>query len=129
SHVLEHVYDPSGLLSECYRLLKPGGHLRVVVPNPKSWGHKLFGSRWRGLEPPRHLHLFTPEALRMLSERAGFETRIASLAQGATYFYKHSNLQGSRRPNFVRRLWTNVKSFVFGLAESIILLRFKDAGE
>lgn len=36
SHVLEHLYYPSGalgLLTECYRVLKVGGVMRVVVPN------------------------------------------------------------------------------------------------
>ena len=35
SHVLEHLEPADGekLLSECYRVLRPGGVLRIVVPN------------------------------------------------------------------------------------------------
>lgn len=68
SHLIEHVPDPRGLVAEVYRVLKPGGKLVVVTPNSASWGHALFGRRWRGLEPPRHLHLFNREAIRRLAE-------------------------------------------------------------
>lgn len=72
SHVIEHVIDPFMLLRECYRILKTGGQLVIVTPNVDSWGHKKFKHNWRGLEPPRHLQIFTSEALRGLSERVGF---------------------------------------------------------
>jgi hypothetical protein len=44
----------------------------VVTPNGESWGHRRFGPNWRGLEPPRHIHVFTPTALRRLVASAGF---------------------------------------------------------
>lgn len=78
SHVIEHVHNPLGLLTECHRILKTGGRLVVVTPNSKSWGHKLFKEAWRGLEPPRHLHVFTPSALRDLAEKAGFQRSCVS---------------------------------------------------
>lgn len=78
SHVIEHVHDPLRLLTESHRVLKAGGRLVVVTPNSKSWGHKLFKEAWRGLEPPRHLHVFTPSALRNLAEKAGFRKSYVS---------------------------------------------------
>jgi 2-polyprenyl-3-methyl-5-hydroxy-6-metoxy-1,4-benzoquinol methylase len=73
SHVIEHVHNPLSLLIECHRILKECGRLVLVTPNGKSWGHKLFHEAWRGLEPPRHLHVFTPSALQALAEKAGFQ--------------------------------------------------------
>lgn len=73
NHVIEHVHDPLRLLSECKRLLRPGGTFVAVTPNVESYGHRSFGSSWRGLEPPRHLYLFSQQTLRDVARRAGFE--------------------------------------------------------
>jgi SAM-dependent methyltransferase len=72
SHVIEHLHDPLRTLRECHRLLKEGGRLSIVTPNIESHGHRHYSRDWRGLEPPRHLHLFSPATLRTLVERAGF---------------------------------------------------------
>jgi len=72
SHFIEHVHEPVQLLGECHRVLKSGGRLLILTPNTGSWGHRKFGRYWRGLEPPRHLHLFSPQSLRRLLDTAGF---------------------------------------------------------
>lgn len=73
SHLIEHVPDPRALLLEIKRILKPGGKLVVVTPNGRSSGHALFRRRWRGLEPPRHLHIFNRDALRALTKECGLD--------------------------------------------------------
>jgi 2-polyprenyl-3-methyl-5-hydroxy-6-metoxy-1,4-benzoquinol methylase len=73
SHVIEHVPDPLSLIQECERILKPGGRLVMVTPNPKSLSHFWFGKAWRGLEPPRHLYIQTQASLQSLTSKAGFE--------------------------------------------------------
>lgn len=72
SHVLEHVPDPKKFLAQCRRLLNRGGKLVLKTPNVKSYGHARYGENWRGLEPPRHLHLFTINALNACATHAGF---------------------------------------------------------
>jgi len=75
NHVIEHVPDPVATLSECRRLLRPGGKLIVVTPNTRSLGRRLFGEHWRGWEVPRHLFVFSPRSLRACAERAGLTVR------------------------------------------------------
>ncbi|HTE62607.1 MAG TPA: methyltransferase domain-containing protein, partial [Solirubrobacteraceae bacterium] len=72
SHVVEHVLDPVALLRECCRVLAPGGRLVAITPNVESRGHGVFGADWFGLDPPRHLVLFSPAALRAAATAAGF---------------------------------------------------------
>lgn len=71
NHVIEHVHDPIAFLMECYRVLKANGVLVAVTPNIESYGHKRFGSNWRGLEPPRHIHLFSSSSLHACAKKAG----------------------------------------------------------
>jgi 2-polyprenyl-3-methyl-5-hydroxy-6-metoxy-1,4-benzoquinol methylase len=91
SHVLEHVYDPIGVLRECRRILRDGGRLVVTTPNIASLGHRRLGSNWLHLDPPRHLHLFSRETLTSVAERAGFQvselrstTRLAVQVWGSS---------------------------------------------
>lgn len=74
SHVIEHVHDPLAMLQRCKELLAPDGTLWLETPNLCSAGHAEFGADWRGLEPPRHLVLFSSRALTALLRRAGFVT-------------------------------------------------------
>jgi SAM-dependent methyltransferase len=86
-HTLEHLHEPLAVLTGVRRWLRPGGELRVRVPNSGSAEARLFGRLWDGLDVPRHLYHFTPRTLTLLLERAGFtvqrcvpEPQAASLA-------------------------------------------------
>jgi len=79
SHVIEHVTRPLELLTEVYRILQPGHPLIIATPNAGSLGHRMLGSRWPFLDPPRHVQLFTAAALESLARAARFgEVRICT---------------------------------------------------
>lgn len=71
-HVIEHVPEPLEEMKLCRALLKPTGKLIVLTPNFAGRGHKRWAQQWRGLEPPRHLQIYTPAALERLLVEAGF---------------------------------------------------------
>lgn len=80
-NVLEHVNEPSSLLTEAKRILKPGGILLVKVPNVSI----LHNLRWlirkaigKPLSSylsaaPAHLYGFTPRTIRMFLYKLDFD--------------------------------------------------------
>lgn len=81
--VLEHVFDPLGLLREIRRVIAPGGVLWIDVPNEGGLYFKIGNlvQRLRGrdwvinLAPtfePFHVHGFSPRTLRRALELADF---------------------------------------------------------
>ena len=115
SHVIEHVHDPRAVLQECHRILKPGGRLVMVTPNTSSWGHRLFGRHWRGLEPPRHLHLFNIDALGHLLRQARFvhcnvvsTLRDANSMLAMSLVLKRQNQMGAKRASFTHGVFAKV---------------------
>ena len=73
SHVIEHVHAPLELIKETRRVLKRGGRLLMATPNIRGLGHGWMGRRWPFLDPPRHLQVFSPRALLVLTRAAGFD--------------------------------------------------------
>jgi 2-polyprenyl-3-methyl-5-hydroxy-6-metoxy-1,4-benzoquinol methylase len=71
-HVIEHLPDPAGTLREIRRILKPDGQLYLRTPNVQSWEAVWFRGHWYGLDPPRHLCLFSPETLERALRESGF---------------------------------------------------------
>jgi len=72
SHVIEHVHDPRETLRIAFAILKPGGTLWIETPNSKAIGHDIFGRDWRGLEPPRHLTIFSWSGIEKALHTVGF---------------------------------------------------------
>lgn len=70
--VLEHVADPGKVLSECWRVLRPGGIILINTPDTASSWAKLFGRRWHAFVPPEHLSYFNQKNLSRLMERHSF---------------------------------------------------------
>jgi SAM-dependent methyltransferase len=68
--VIEHLDDPVAALDQCAALLKPGGVLCVVTPDPASATAKLAGKRWWGYLPA-HTVLLPRRTLRELIGAAG----------------------------------------------------------
>jgi 2-polyprenyl-3-methyl-5-hydroxy-6-metoxy-1,4-benzoquinol methylase len=85
SHLIEHVPDPRGFLSEVHRVLAPGGLALLTTPNIGGLQARIFGTRWRSLIPD-HLTLFSKETLGRLLRETGFSVQTTAtwggLAEG-----------------------------------------------
>jgi SAM-dependent methyltransferase len=68
--VLEHLDDPVGAVQRCAGLLRDGGVLCVVTPDPSSVTARLAGRRWWGFVPA-HTCLLPRATLRELLAARG----------------------------------------------------------
>lgn len=116
SHVIEHVPDPTTLMIECRRILRPGGRIAMLTPNANAWGHSMFREYWRPLEPPRHLHLFTVGSFGKMARAAGLSVEeLRTSAHGAAGIFRMSRILQAeghfatqRRSGLVDRLRSEV---------------------
>lgn len=70
---LEHDANPRATLAEARRILKPGGHLAIEIPDPSGWPARLFKSSWANLDLPRHVVFFERGTLRTALASEGLE--------------------------------------------------------
>ena len=133
NHVIEHAYDPVALLKDCSRVLRPGGLFVATSPNPDSYGYRKFHKDWIGLDPPRHIHLFSVSALGKVAEKAGFKDWKVSTspARAGGLLSASLDLRRSGRHDMQGRTTIRqiVASFWYLLAARVAYIQRKDSGE
>ncbi|MFV2173594.1 class I SAM-dependent methyltransferase [Actinomadura sp. LOL_016] len=72
-HYLEHTAAPLAELDAATKVLPPGGHLLIELPDPESWFGKVLRGYWVPWLAPQHLHMIPLANLRDALERRGFE--------------------------------------------------------
>lgn len=123
NHVIEHVPDPVQTLRECYRILKPGGTLVQFTPNGTSLGHRIYQEHWRGLEPPRHLHIFSMQSLHRVLATAGFQRirLIPWVADSIIYESELLRARGGIQEMVSQRRRARLISLLFTTAEFLAM--------
>jgi len=72
TNVIEHVYDPVGLVKSIYEELPKGGVLVLAAPDMGSFWRKILGKKWPSFKLPEHVFYYDEESLSLLMRDAGF---------------------------------------------------------
>jgi 2-polyprenyl-3-methyl-5-hydroxy-6-metoxy-1,4-benzoquinol methylase len=70
--LIEHLYEPRLFLTQCARLVKPGGLLVLSCPNGEGFDVSLLGAQSLAIDA-EHVNLFNPSSLSLLVQSCGFE--------------------------------------------------------
>lgn len=73
---LDHCFDPQKVISESYRILKPGGRILINLTNDRSYYKRLLLPYARKLRKKSEIHhnwFFSPKDVRSLLTKAGFQ--------------------------------------------------------
>jgi SAM-dependent methyltransferase len=71
--VLEHLHEPLAGLRKMREWVQPDGFLVAAVPDASALERRVFGEYWYGLHLPAHLYHYTPDSLRRLLDKAGWQ--------------------------------------------------------
>jgi SAM-dependent methyltransferase len=82
-HYLEHTVAPRRELAAAARVLKPGGHLLIEVPDPEWIIARLAGRWWHAWFQPQHLNLVPLGNLSLMLAEAGL--RPVAVQRGAAH--------------------------------------------
>lgn len=72
-HAFEHVPDPRATLQSALRLLAPKGRVLIRMPIMGQEAWHRYGVNWVQIDPPRHLAVYTLDAVHRLAAEEGFE--------------------------------------------------------
>lgn len=117
SHVLEHVENPVGFVSEIRRACNPGDVLYLEVPLHTGASFRELGYRWSAWNS-EHLALYSLPALATVGQRAGFAVR-----QAGTRVFARASHSGKTRMRLFRQ---NPSAFLRTLANKPASLSIAD---
>lgn len=85
--VLDHIPDPSTLIDECFRVLKPGGLVLCLSHNIEAASAKLLKD-YSPIIDIEHVYLYSPDTISRIFILHGFRVmRIGSAWNNYTVFY------------------------------------------
>ncbi len=74
-HVLEHLEQLNESMHKFHSILKENGTLILALPNADSYDAGHYKAFWAAYDLPRHLWHFTPDSIKLLARKHGFEIK------------------------------------------------------
>ena len=95
--VVEHLSDPVEVLGQCRELLKDGGVFVLQTQDVTSLARKVLGAKWHHFKQLEHIYHFSPDTIRTLMDRAGYEVVHLTRRQAGKYVSFDFLVERSRR--------------------------------
>lgn len=92
SHVIEHLKNPIFVLKKLKSILKKNGTLLIETPNFDSAAFRLFEDRFRLLNDPTHISLFTNESMFRALNDLGYKVISIDYPYFETNYFNKKNL-------------------------------------
>ncbi|MGQ0741109.1 MAG: class I SAM-dependent methyltransferase [Alphaproteobacteria bacterium] len=115
-HALEHVTEPALVLQNMFRVLKPGGRMRIVVPCEMPALLREH-RRWRRQDTNMHLFGWTPLTLGNLLTVCGFEVAESGIVP-ASAGGRIGRMLGPK--NSIRKLLAYAKALISGRFHTVV---------
>lgn len=117
--VIEHLDNPSTVITNAFRLLKCDGELVIETPNSESIDCHLFGHGvWGGYHFPRHWTIFNTSSLVPLGKKAGFEVKSINFMFSPVFWVQsvHHMLLKFEYPKWIVNMFTIRNPFFLSFA-------------
>jgi SAM-dependent methyltransferase len=116
-HVAEHFSNPTKIFEKLALLLKPGGVLVSISPNPGAISRRIYGNKWYALDPPRHLFIPSVAAYRRLCGAFGLEAKTwTSMRLFRWYFLESANIASRRKLGTINNsIWSRFMTSALAL--------------
>lgn len=92
NHVIEHLPNPQEAITKVRALLKSGGILIIGTPNFDSGAARRYGNKFRLLNDPTHISLFSEDSLRRFVRDNGFTIENVEYPFFDTPWFSKENL-------------------------------------
>lgn len=109
---LDHLPDPNELLTECYKILKPGGLMLCLNHNIDAFSARLLKEKSPIIDI-EHTYLYSPQTMRRLFEKNGF--RVCEVKPALNLIRLHSLLRlMPLQKNVKHKILSHLQNSTFG---------------
>lgn len=117
---LEHIPNPTEVLREVFRILRPNGTVYIHVPNYGSCYGRHWKDRWFMFTAPLHYYHYSSTTIQELLQRNGFEAIEVSIGLGELG-WRQSMLAGRPRDTLKSRIMSSRPAIRIGnMIENIL---------
>lgn len=91
-HSIEHISNPLKVLNECKKILKNGGLIIIGTPDFDSGMARRYNDKYRLLNDPTHVSLFTNESMHRFLRDNNFKIQKVEYPYFETKYFSKENI-------------------------------------